>query len=353
VSSFMLLRRCVGIVMVRRLVRRCRRLEATPDDAAVARQAEKLCHIAGVKRVPEVRILPPGVPGAFVIGARRGTILLSQELLDNLDEHELQAILAHEVAHLEARDVPVVFAAGLLRDMLAWNPLSHLTFRRLLMDRELEADRRAVAITGRPLELASGLLKMCELVGGRRGGAGRAALAFLRPGGRVSRRVTHLLALADGKELLGAADRLPYLVAAATVALLGLQAGARLASQDPAALAIVLGTVETPRAAERGLWAPKENRGGRSADARAPHRVAAERRPGQLDLARPLRYPEILDHSVRAKHLTRWMRTLTRVTERLQVSPTTLRWEARAVSIFDRPTVGPISILRMESQLLN
>ncbi|CAN5555882.1 hypothetical protein BH24ACT26_BH24ACT26_18820 [soil metagenome] len=350
VSSFMLLRRAFGVVMVRRLVGRCRPLATSACDAEGSRQTEKLCHIAGLNRIPEVRILPAGVQGAFVVGARHGTILLSEDLLAYLDEHELQAILAHEIAHLEARDVPVVFGAGLLRDMLAWNPLSHIAFRRLLTDRELEADRRAAAMTGRPLELASGLLKMCELVGAKRKlTTGRSALAFLRPGGRVSRRVANLLALADGRVALSPAGRVPYVAAAALVAFLGLQAGARLAAQDPTALAIVVGTTSAP---QPGLWAPKATRAHAEAfRSGEPHKVAAKRRPGQLDLSRTLRYPELLDGSVKTKDLPKWMDAVSKLAARLNISPTTLRWQARAVSIFDQPTVGPISIFRMESQL--
>jgi len=347
VSSFMLLRRIVGALLVHRLVARSRPLDDHPRHSAVQSKVVLLAARAGMKRVPEMRILPDGVSGAFAVGVFRPRILLGTELFDVLDAVELEAILAHEVAHLEARDVPLVFGAGLLRDMVAWNPLSHLAFRRLVTDREFEADRRAAAMTGHPLELASGLLKMCEIA--RRGsGVNRTALAFLRSRGKVARRVSHLIDLADGRRALRPADGMPYLVAAIVVALLGLQAGARLAGQDPAALAIVVGTTAEP---DRALWVPRHSFVPSSGPAGEPHRVRAERRPGQLDDRRTARDPEMLDGSVKEKDLPRWMKAVSKIAHGLGVSPTTLRWQARAVPIFPESGVGPISLLRMESQL--
>jgi Zn-dependent protease with chaperone function len=345
VSSFMLLRRFVGALLVHRLVVRSRPLRGEGREDAIRTQVAALAGAAGMKTSPEVRILPRGVAGAFAVGARRPRILVAEPLLEVLHEAELEAILAHEVAHLEARDVPLMFGAGVLRDMLAWNPLSHLALRRLLSDREFEADRRAAAMTGRPLDLASGLLKMCELMRGAKH-ADRSALAFLRSGGKVSRRVAHLIDLADDRLALRTADRLPYLAAALVVALLGLQAGARLAGQESAALAIVVGT---PTETSRGLWVPKHHVAAEPEP--TPHTVRARRRPGQLDLRRTARYPELLYGAVKEKDLPRWINAVSRIADRLNISATTLRWQARAVPIFSQPTVGPISILRMESQL--
>ena len=116
-----------------------------------------------------------------------------------------------------------IFGAGVLRDAVGWNPIAHFAFRWLLTDRELEADRRAAVLTGRPLAVASGLLKMCDLVGRRPRLRHRVAVGFLRPGGRITRRVSHLIALADGTTVAGPDGRIPYLVAGLLVAVLGLQ----------------------------------------------------------------------------------------------------------------------------------
>lgn len=240
VSAFMLIRRALGAALVHRLIKRCIPLE----DDAVRILVARLARDAGLATPPQLLVLPERMPGAFAVGGRRGRILISRELIDELEPDELEGILAHEIAHLQARDVHVVFTAGLLRDMVAWNPIAHLAYRRLLTDRELEADRRAAAITGRPLSVASGLLKVCEMTRSAPRLKQRMALGFLKPGGRVARRVTSLIELSDSRAALslGSLGRVPYVAAACLVALLGLQAGQRIASLGDGALAIMWGS---------------------------------------------------------------------------------------------------------------
>jgi Zn-dependent protease with chaperone function len=240
VSAFMLIRRAVGAWLMHKLIRRCAPLE----DDGVRTTVARLSMDAPLARPPDVLVLPEGMSGAFAVGGRRGRILVSPDLIVELDPDELEGILAHEVAHLQARDVHVVFTAGLLRDMVAWNPFAHLAYRRLLTDRELEADRRAAAITGRPLAVASGLLKVCEISRHRPRLKQRMALGFLRPGGRVARRVTNLIKISDNRGALsshGAVGQLPYVAAACLLVVLGLQAGSRIAELGNGALGFMWG----------------------------------------------------------------------------------------------------------------
>ncbi len=246
VSTVMLLRRLVGAVVMRRLTRRS--VGLTEDDRpGVSGMVRTLAATAGLKQIPQVMVLPPGSQGAFAMGGRRGRILLSRDLLACLEDDELEAMLAHEIAHLEAFDVPVVFLAGLMRDLVAWNPVAHVAFRKLALDRELEADRRAASMTGRPLAVASSLIKMCELMTGQGRAAPGTSLGFLVARTRVQRRVGRLLALADGRvQPAPAGTRLPFLVAALLAAGLALQVGSVMTRTTPAALAFVWGTPSVP-----------------------------------------------------------------------------------------------------------
>ena len=253
VSTFMLLRRAVGAVLVHRLVVRCGPLE----DESILRTVARLSLDAPLASPPEVLVLPDGMSGAFAVGGRKGRILVSADLVTKLDPDELEGILAHEIAHLHARDVHVVFTAGLLRDMVAWNPIAHIAYRKLLTDRELEADRRAAAITGRPLSVASGLLKVCEISRHAPRFKQRMALGFLKPGGRVSRRVTSLIKISDSRAALsvGSVGRLPYVAAACLVAILGLQAGSRVASLGDGAFGLMWGDSDS---ADAATWRPNQ-----------------------------------------------------------------------------------------------
>ncbi len=350
VVSFMLLRRMLGLLLMRRMVSRCRPLNESDRAAEIREAVAHLARSAHLKRVPDVLILPTGIPGAFVVGSGGGRILVGKDLLRELDTQELAAILGHEVAHLEARDVQVVFVAGLLRDLVAWNPIAHLAFRRLTSDRELEADRRAVAMTGDPLALASGLLKVFGLLKGVRRLRYRAALSFLRPGGRVTRRVSRLIALADGPpSRITSINWVPYAVAACLVAGLGLLAAERMVGDRPAAIAIVLGS---PSAADGLVWSPDagpkkmlgasaakaERRGGstkaRGTEAERPRaKGSADRTSGT--------------YVVRARDLARWSKSITALARRRGVP---LQQDWSAIRVF--PQAGSIGVYRMEPKTL-
>jgi Zn-dependent protease with chaperone function len=252
VSTFMLLRRAVGAWLVHRLIAGCEPL----DDAGVLRTVARLSMDAPLARPPQVLVLPGSMSGAFAVGGRRGRILISPNLIEQLEPDELEGILAHEIAHLQARDVHVVFTAGLLRDMVAWNPIAHVAYRRLLTDRELEADRRAAAITGRPLAVASGLLKVCEISRRTPRFSQRMALGFLKPGGRIKRRVTSLIKISDSRAAVsvGSVGRLPYIAAACLVAVLGLQAGSRIAEAGDGAWGLMWGDSDS---ADAATWSPR------------------------------------------------------------------------------------------------
>jgi Zn-dependent protease with chaperone function len=345
VSSFMLLRRAVGMALLHRLVARCN----APCGAASVMLHEKIRRLSfacGLRRAPEVLLLPEGLSGAFAVGVKRPRILISEDLVEGLDDDELDAILAHEVSHIESRDVSVVFTAGLLRDMIAWNPVAHVAYRRLAMDREMEADRRAAGITGKPLSVASGLLKMYELVKHRRPFTGRVALAFLRPGGTIARRVAHLLDLEDGGATVGHAGRLPYAFAALLVALVGLQAGARIAS-DRAALAIVWGTPDVSDTY------PLKRAAGQSEKHRADA-AKAKHESRRLEAPRPQTDFSLRNFSsIKEQNVDEWVRDMTELMKErggTGLSPLTLRWEARQdwTAVPLQCTMGSICLYRME-----
>ena len=345
VTSFMLVRRVVGIVLVKRLIARCRPLDAE-GAALIGRPLEELSRLSGLRKAPAVLLLPDGIQGAFAVGGKRGRILVSEALLYDLDPEELEGVLAHEVAHLETLDVRVVFAAGLLRDLVAWNPLAHIAFRRLAADREHEADRRAASLTGHPLAVASGLLKMYELMRNQSRFVDKGALAFLRPGSRVSRRVNALLALADGRVTPVASGRLPFLCAGLLVAVLGLQVGAHVATQDMNAFAIVLGDTSTNTAE---FWTPTEIRKHhRSVNGR--HRVEARRKGGAIPAAPAPRYPGLTKELlIKEKNLAAWYEWMARRAE--AIPRTAMTWkrrsEWRAIPVFRQPSGGLLTIYRL------
>jgi Zn-dependent protease with chaperone function len=343
VTSFMLVRRVVGVMLVRRLISRCRPL-ADEHLAVVGPALEDVVRLSSLPKTPDVLVLPDGVQGAFACGGKRGKILISEAVVFDLDREELEGVLAHEVAHLETHDVRVVFVAGLLRDLVAWNPLAHVAFRRLASDREREADRRAASLTARPLAVASGLLKMYDLMKCQARSVDQGAMAFLRPGRRISRRVAELIALADGRTLVTPSGRAPYVLAGLLVAMLGLQAGARVATQDMNGFAIVLGDTSAPHAE---YWTPGEMRH-RLPEGRH-HEVAARRAGRKVRVAPSPRYPELTrEFLVKQKNLPQWFEWMAKRAERS--STASMAWAGRrewqATPVF-RQDSGGVAIYRL------
>ena len=189
------------------------------------------------------------------------------------------------------------------------------------MDRELEADRRAAGMTGKPLSVASGLVKVCELMRASRYGPHLVALGFLRPGGRLKRRVTDLIALADGRTLPASHGRVPYVAAVCVVAILGLQVGARIGQEEARGLAIMWGG---PAEAESKTWAPRSEW--------ALHGMQGKRKVGQgKEVVRPRRYiGPAMGRPVRMQDVGKWFRAMNRWTHGRKVSAMIAqRWEAR------------------------
>lgn len=349
-SSLMLLRRALGYLAMGRLIRRCSQ-PGQGDLRRVEPAVRRLSGTANLPRAPRILFLPAGIPGAFATARGGGKIMLSSDLVASLDDRELEAILAHEIAHLEARDGRLMAVAGFLRDMAVWNPIAHIALRRLEIDREFEADRRAADMTGKPLAVASSLLKMCELMNGSRR-TRRAALAFWRPEGRLRRRVTRMLALADGPAATIPTRGIPFVAAACLTAALGMQVGASIARQSGSAFAIVWGA---PDVGSMTVWNEqqflREAKGERAAAEAEPVAKGKKARAARLTAARLSAIDGI---ALRYDDVPRWLRSLSNLPDSEGISMRTLPWERgwRAVPVFEEGSFGPFGIYRVEPQPL-
>jgi hypothetical protein len=71
-------------------------------------------------------------------------------------------VVAHELAHLRRGDMRLAWLALWLRDTFCYLPISRQLYQQLRHDQELACDDLAVAVTGRPLALASALAKVWQ-----------------------------------------------------------------------------------------------------------------------------------------------------------------------------------------------
>ncbi|MFQ3319003.1 MAG: heat shock protein HtpX [Natronomonas sp.] len=68
---------------------------------------------------PKLMVADMGVPNAFAVGRRgAGVVVVSRELIQLLDPDELEAVLAHELAHIDNRDVVTMVMGQSIASML-------------------------------------------------------------------------------------------------------------------------------------------------------------------------------------------------------------------------------------------
>ncbi|MDQ3986813.1 MAG: M56 family metallopeptidase [Actinomycetota bacterium] len=316
-TSFMLLRRLAGRIIVARTIKRSVR----PDPrlhGEVEEWTEELAAESGLKHIPELLVMTSGV-GAFATGGGKSKIVISEDLLCDLEPSEVRAILAHEIAHLQAKDVQLMSVAGVLRDLVAWNPFAHVAYRRLAVNRELEADRRAAEATKDPLAVASGLVKICELMRSR-SSSRYPAPAFLRSRGRLKRRVSALIALADGGAVAARpAASAPYLIAALLALVLGLEVAHGITRDAGSGLAIMFGSSAEPEPwygdtfTRRAKWQHGEI-------PESPSKADSQfiKRARRLEVTAP--YSAVF-FSMRRRDLPRWKKQIADVARRRGISP--------------------------------
>jgi heat shock protein HtpX len=156
---------------------------------------ERLCIQANLPK-PRVAIAQTPMPNAFAVGRspKSATVCATTGLLDLLSPAELEAVLGHELTHVQNRDVMVMTIASFFASIAAfitqWGflfgggfnnrnnndngpgfavvilvsaavyAISFLLLQTLSRYREFAADRGSAIITGRPSALISALMKI-------------------------------------------------------------------------------------------------------------------------------------------------------------------------------------------------
>lgn len=131
---------------------------AGPELSAIA---TRLAHTLGIA-CPRVHLREQSGPLALTYGIRRPTVVLSPWMAEHLDRNELEAVLAHELAHIARRDALFGWLAQLLRDAFCYLPTSWVAYRHLQREKELASDDLALQLTHQPLGLASALAKVWQ-----------------------------------------------------------------------------------------------------------------------------------------------------------------------------------------------
>lgn len=169
------------------------RLGLRPASADIADRVHALARALGVPRVTVSWSDHAATP--LMLGVWRHELCISERAHAELTAGELDAVLAHELAHARGRDPAWALASSLALRILFWQPLAWLARRRLAALAELRCDdiaRRSAPAAA--LALSRALVCAAEWLRDRRAPAivcGH-AMASVRSG--LARRVHRLLA---------------------------------------------------------------------------------------------------------------------------------------------------------------
>jgi HEAT repeat protein/beta-lactamase regulating signal transducer with metallopeptidase domain len=151
----------------------------------LARLARRLGITAEVRILQSALVVVP-----VVIGWLRPVILLPGTVFTGLTPQQLEAILAHELAHIRRHDYLVNLVQAAIETVLFYHPAVWWVSRRLRAEREHCCDDLAVAACGDAHGYATALVDMERL----RGAALAFALGAGGSGGSLVTRVRRLLA---------------------------------------------------------------------------------------------------------------------------------------------------------------
>ena len=179
---FLSLRLAGGLFYTRRLTKNC----TVPVQPEWQERLLRLCQQLQVKQT--VLLLESAcVHVPTVIGWLRPVILLPASTLTGLTAQQLEAILAHELAHIRRHDYLVNLLQTAVENLLFYHPAVWWVSQQVRLEREHCCDDLAVAVQGDALAYARAL---AELETQR---AGEPQLALAANGGSLLERIERLL----------------------------------------------------------------------------------------------------------------------------------------------------------------
>jgi beta-lactamase regulating signal transducer with metallopeptidase domain len=179
------LRMAVGVWWIQRLC-------ASPQDGARQAWQARLDALAvrlGLRGPVALRLVDSLATPASV-GWLRPIVLLPTALLTRMPVELVEALLAHELAHIRRHDYLVNLLQGAVEAMLFYHPVTWWLSRRIRVERELIADQLAADAIGAPRRLA---LALSELSGCLASADPIPSLALAAHGGHLMSRIEQLV----------------------------------------------------------------------------------------------------------------------------------------------------------------
>jgi len=184
-AALMALRLMLGLAWVWRLGAAAGAV-VDPMAAAWHQRLAVLAKRMGLRRLPRLRVLE-GLDGPITVGRWRPLILLPASLLMHMPTEMLEALLAHELAHIRRFDYVANLLQSVVEVLLFYHPVVWWLSRRIRVEREQIADDLAAEALGEPRRLALALSELARLR------STQPQLALAAKGGSLMTRITRLI----------------------------------------------------------------------------------------------------------------------------------------------------------------
>jgi TonB family protein len=153
-----------GLVQTHALARGATRIMLTGEIAL--RWSEHCRRFRIAAPLPQIAASPQAI-GPVTVGLRHGLLLLPPAFLESITLQDLDAVLAHELAHIQRHDFAKNLLYGFISLPVAWHPLLWRTGARVAESRELICDAIAAnAVAGRK-QYAQSLLRLASMLSAR------------------------------------------------------------------------------------------------------------------------------------------------------------------------------------------
>jgi heat shock protein HtpX len=130
------------------------------EEPTLYEMVEKVAKRMGVD-VPRVGLTEHLQPNAFTVGrGKSAMVVFTMGILNALDPRELEAVAAHELAHIKNGDFNLMSFVTALKIVFFYNPVSYLAASMVSREREYLADEVGSKAISRTRQLKSALVKI-------------------------------------------------------------------------------------------------------------------------------------------------------------------------------------------------
>jgi beta-lactamase regulating signal transducer with metallopeptidase domain/predicted nucleic acid-binding Zn-ribbon protein len=224
------------------------RATAAPDDWQA--RLDRLSSRMGLRRAPRLR-LADAFDGPAVAGCWRPVVLVPAAVLAAMPVDLLEALLAHELAHVRRHDYLLNLVQNAIETLLFYHPVVWWLSRRIRIEREQIADDLALSAIAEPRRLARALQQLDRLQQTARHPSSH--LVTAAHGGNLMKRIQRLVLPAASS---GRSSLLPLVAVAALCLSVYAQATSRGSQPAPIVPAGAIAATPAPKATPTMLATP-------------------------------------------------------------------------------------------------